>query len=189
MPRTPLGGHMPPAAQSVNEAPPSHRTRRRGGIAALLVLLVTAAVGGWLWSSGTLAALVTINSGSALEFGQGNVGTTVCDSSIGTHLNQSWNQTSTVFQVDAIVVTSLSGCGGKVITLRLLQSDGTALALGTALQTSIAVTVPGSDGSATTSGATGATATLASGTLTVSLSPSTAINAANVGRITLETSS
>ena len=187
MSQTPLGDLMP-AVPPVEPAGSGGRPRRRRGLAFGLVLLITAVVGAGLWSSGTLAALVTINSGSALEFGQGNVSTTVCDSSIGTHVNQSWNQASTIFQVDAIVVTSLSGCGGKTITLRLLQTDGTALALGTALQTSIAVTVPASDGAATTSGATGSSATLSSGTLTVTIAPSTALNAASVGRITIETS-
>jgi hypothetical protein len=161
------------------------------------VLLGVLGVGGsYMGIQSTLATSVTINSGSSVEFGQGSVPMIACDTSIDTSLSQAWSSSSSAFRVATLVLSNLNkasssanngGCGGKDVTVSLVKADGSLLAIGTGSQTSVTVTVPTSDGSATTS-AGGFTAAISGSTLTITLAAGVSIAPGDVARLALTTS-
>lgn len=149
----------------------------------------------------TLAASVTIGTGS-LEFGQGSQAAVACDTAITTAITEAWYNSGSYFRVATIVLTNLNtgtgagvsnaGCGGKVLKISLLGSDGTALAIGTSGTTtsaSITLANPGVDG-AQTIASNGVTASLATAgaTATLTLTVIANLDASSVYRVTIETS-
>lgn len=129
--------------------------------------------------SSTFAGQITLGSG-AIEFGQGAQSTDVCDSNITVSLQSSYDSASGVFEVSTITLgdldTQASGCAGKVITISALNSSGTALDLDpTSSRTAYLYTVSG------TSGATQ--------TRTLNLDASANVDATQVSRVLIETSS
>jgi hypothetical protein len=186
-PKSPLTNHF---GENFGGGKPK---RKRVFIGAALLLIVP-------YIGSTLAASVTINSGVATEFGQGSQPTIACDQSVNTAISQTWYQTSTYFRVSTISLTNLNnassstldgGCGGKKIKLQLLNSSGTALTIGTSSSTSVTITIPISNddiSDATLNGNTAAlTDTGTSSTVRITIPSTTAINAGDVHRITLET--
>jgi hypothetical protein len=170
------------------------KPRRKRIVIGTALLLVVPYIGS------TLAASVTINSGVATEFGQGSQATIACDTSVNTSISQTWYQSSTYFRVSTISLTNLKnassstldgGCGDKKIKLQLLNSSGTALTIGTDGNTSVTVTIPTSNANITDATLYGNTAALTntgtSSTVTITIPSTTAINAGDVYRITLET--
>jgi len=152
----------------------------------------------------TLAANVTLNNGANIEFGQGAQATIACDTSIMTALNEVWYQTGSIFEVSTIELSTLDintstandgGCGGKDLKVSLLDSAGTPIIIGTSSATSATVTIPTTDGSATTTGGLTSQLTNASsssgteGVLTITLPASVHVDASTVYRITVETES
>jgi hypothetical protein len=142
----------------------------------------------------TLAASVTIGTGS-LEFGQGSQAAVACDTSITTAITEAWYQTGTYFRVATIVLTdfnsavgagvSNAGCGGKVLKISLLSSDGTALAIGTSgTTTSSSITITST--TVATPAVNGTTATLSGTTLTLTVIAN--LDASTVYRVAVETS-
>jgi hypothetical protein len=158
-----------------------------------------------------LAATVTINGASGsggIEFGQGSQITVVCDSTIRTSIDEEWYATGSIFRVKTITLSGINntsapnattdnaGCGGKSLTLKLYASN-TIVDIGTtAGENSTTFTIPAAgetSGNVATSGATGLTATSTVGasesSLVLTLSNSLNINASNVTRVVLESSS
>lgn len=70
---------------------------------------------------------ITINSGGTIEFGQGLVSTSTCDSGLTTALNQTYNTTDSKFEVSTIVVSGIKdySCDGKTLHVSLIGSSGT----------------------------------------------------------------
>jgi hypothetical protein len=175
------------------------RKRTRIVVASLFVILAGS-------FATTLAANVTISGGSAYEFGQGQVPTIACDTSVTSAITEAWNNTSTNFHVQTITLTGLNlaspaattntsdqGCGGKTLSVKLLDSGGTSLPLGDASPTAVTFVVPtaatspvtnsqGATIAVTGSGGTGsAVITLSSAT------PTIRATASAVARVVLET--
>jgi len=186
-PKSPLTNHF---GENFGGGKPK---RKRVFIGAALLLIVP-------YIGSTLAASVTINSGVATEFGQGSQPTIACDQSVNTAISQTWYQTSTYFRVSTISLTNLNnassstldgGCGGKKIKLQLLNSSGTALTIGTSSSTSVTITIPISNDDISDATLNGNTAALTNSgttsTVTITIPSTTAINAGDVHRITLET--
>jgi hypothetical protein len=186
-PKSPLTNHF---GENFGGGKPK---RKRVFIGAALLLIVP-------YIGSTLAASVTINSGVATEFGQGSQPTIACDQSVNTAISQTWYQTSTYFRVSTISLTNLNnassstldgGCGGKKIKLQLLNSSGTALTIGTSSSTSVTITIPISNNDISDATLNGNTAALTNSgttsTVTITIPSTTAINAGDVHRITLET--
>jgi hypothetical protein len=186
-PKSPLTNHF---GENFGGGKPK---RKRVFIGAALLLIVP-------YIGSTLAASVTINSGVATEFGQGSQPTIACDQSVNTAISQTWYQTSTYFRVSTISLTNLNnassstldgGCGGKKIKLQLLNSSGTALTIGTSSSTSVTITIPISNYDISDATLNGNTAALTNSgttsTVTITIPSTTAINAGDVHRITLET--
>jgi hypothetical protein len=186
-PKSPLTNHF---GENFGGGKPK---RKRVFIGAALLLVVP-------YIGSTLAASVTINSGVATEFGQGSQATIACDTSVNTSISQTWYQTSTYFRVSTISLTNLNnaesstlngGCGGKKLKLQLLNSSGTALAIGTSNNSSVTITIPTDLGDITDATLYGNTSALtnsgSTSTVTITIPSTTPVNAGDVYRITLET--
>ena len=163
----------------------NHRTKKI--IAGLLIATIGPLV------ATTLAASVTIGSGT-LEFGQGSQAAIACDTSVTTAITEAWYQSGPYFRVATIILTNFNsavsaasdgGCGGKVLKISLLGSDGTALAIGTSgTTTSSSVTITST--TVATPAVNGTTATLSGTTLTLTVIAN--LDASTVYRVALETS-
>ena len=134
----------------------------------IIALLATLGLGG-----GVLAANINVNSGNAIEFGQGTVATIACDTDV-TLVPTSTYESST-FILSSVEIRNIDqrqgtnagndGCNGKTLTVKVLNSSGTVLS-------SIATVVP--------------SATAASATITVTPTPTASATATAVARLTLE---
>jgi hypothetical protein len=175
------------------------RKRTRIIVATLFVILAGS-------FATTLAANVTISGGNAYEFGQGQVPTIACDTTVTSAITEEWNNTSTNFHVQKITLSDLNlaspasttntsnqGCGGKTLSVTLLDSSGANLPLGDASPTSIsfvgptAATSPVTNSQGATIGVTGSGAT---GTAVITLpsaTPTIRATASAVARVVLET--
>lgn len=130
--------------------------------------------------SSTLAASITLNGGSDIEFGQGNQAVVACDSAI-TVTPISVFDTSN-FELEKIKVSDVaSTCNGKTFTIIARDSSGTEISGGKIIFTLAA------SGSAVTSvtGTTAVNSEYTSTGMTFTLS-NTAVSASSVSRITLE---
>lgn len=177
------------------------RKRTRIIVTALFVILAGS-------FATTLAANVTISGGSAYEFGQGQVPTIACDTTVTSAITEEWNNTSANFHVQKVTLTGLNlaspaattntsnqGCGGKTLSVRLLDTNGANLPLGDASPTAITFVVPTVSSSPVTNsqgatisvtGAAGA----ADGSAVITLSsatPTIRATASAVARVVLET--
>jgi hypothetical protein len=134
----------------------------------VIVLLATLGLGG-----GVLAASITINSGTAIEFGQGTIATIACDTDVTLSPTSTYNTGASTFLVSSVEIRNIDqrqgtsagndGCNGKTLTVKVLNSSGTVIG-------SIATAVP--------------SATAASATITVTPTPT--VTASAVSRLTLE---
>jgi hypothetical protein len=91
--------------------------------------------------SSTLAGTISINSGSAVEFGQGIVSTAACDSSVKVTPLSEYDYTSNAFTVSSVTISNIGftdpanpstnadgrGCKGQVLELRAYNSAGVLL--------------------------------------------------------------
>jgi len=175
------------------------RRRTRIIVATLFVILAGS-------FATTLAANVTISGGNAYEFGQGQVPTIACDTTVTSAITEVFHTASANFHVQAITLSGLNlaspasttntsdqGCGGKTLSVRLLDSTGSNLPLGDASPTAISFVVPTVATSPVTNsqGATIAvTGAAATGSATITLSsatPTIRATASAVARVVLET--
>lgn len=98
---------------------PSARSPKKKFKVVLGIGLLAAVMG----MGSTLAASITLNSGSAVEFGQGIATATACDSSITVTPNSSYTNAATgdfLFSSVSIstVDSSTAGCAGKTFVLK-----------------------------------------------------------------------
>ena len=177
------------------------RKRTRIVVASLFVILAGS-------FATTLAANVTISGGSAYEFGQGQVPTIACDTTVTSAITEVFHTASANFHVQAITLsglnlaspsattnTSNNGCGGKTLSVRLLDSSASPLPLGDSSPTAITFVVPTiAAGSVTNSQgasiAVSGTAGDTNGSATITLSsatPTIRATASAVARVVLET--
>ena len=107
------------------------------------VVLGIGLLAGVMGLGSTLAASVTLNSGTTVEFGQGMAATTACDSAItitpsSTFVNDSTSATTGDFQLRSISITNLdsaavdtttgTGCGTRVLILKAYTNSTAGLA-------------------------------------------------------------
>jgi len=79
----------------------------------------------------TLAGGIAVNSNTAVEFGQGVVATTACSPTIT--LTPTSALVSSAFVLDTIAVSGINAnCDEKYLTIKVLDSNGDAVAIGTA---------------------------------------------------------
>lgn len=170
-------------------------SRRRRIVAGLVVLSVIPVIGY------TLAATITINGGSGIEFGQGQVATSACDTSMTVTPGTSWSTSRSLFLVDTVTLTGVDlaaggdDCRGKIFIVTLLDSSGTDLGH---LQFAVAATDQSTagadfveDDANSTQDHTIADITFsASSTLVATISETAAakVDASQVSRVTIQTS-
>jgi hypothetical protein len=70
---------------------------------------------------------ITINGGSAIEFGQGIQSTSTCDSGLTTAINQSYVVADSKFEASTVVVSGIKdfACAGKTLHVSLIGASGT----------------------------------------------------------------
>jgi hypothetical protein len=156
----------------------------------------------------TLAASVTLNGGTSFEFGQGSNLTIACDTTINTAIAEAWVNANSYFKVSTITLSAInnavagagagtdSGCGNKLIKVSLLDSSGVPIAIGSAGETSVTISVPTGTttctlgtGTQVLAGATHSADTCASATtaaVIITINPQTISNATGVFRIAIE---
>ena len=96
---------------------------------------------------------ITVNSGSAIEFGQGLASTSTCDAALTAAINQAYDASASKFFVSTIAISGIKdfACAGKNIHVSLVGSSGTICSVdGThtsgANQDSFAITDGGTTG-------------------------------------------
>ena len=118
MSKSPLAG-----AFTENGAPEKKKNKKTGALLILAGVALTTSLGG------VFAATTSIDLGGNIEFGQGITSAVVCDDEIGTAVDQTFNGTS--FQVSRVALTGIDttadACGGEVLKVTLLESNGTAI--------------------------------------------------------------
>ena len=175
------------------------RKRTRIVVASLFVILAGS-------FATTLAANVTISGGNAYEFGQGQVPTIACDTTVTSAITEVFHTASANFHVEKITLSGLNlaspasttntsdqGCGGKTLSVKLLNSSGTSLPLGDATPTAITFVVPTTATSPVTNSqgatiaVTGTGATASAEIILSSATPTIRATASAVARVVLET--
>lgn len=70
---------------------------------------------------------ITVNSGSAIEFGQGLASTSSCDAALTAAINQAYDASASKFYVSTIVISGIKdfSCAGKNIHVSLIGTSGT----------------------------------------------------------------
>jgi hypothetical protein len=145
----------------------------------------------------TLAASISINSGSSVQFGQGVIQATACDESITVTANTSFTNASGAgsFNVDTITLSGIAdACSAKTFTVRAYDTTtATPLTVNSGgTPTTALVFVPTISGSCTiaVTGSTFTTSvcTYSSNNNSVAIKVPTTLSAASVYKFTLETS-
>ena len=146
----------------------------------------------------TLAASITINSGSTVQFGQGVIQATTCDSAITISANSSFTNASGAgsFNVDTVTLSGVANaCSGNTFTIRAydtttatpltLNSGGTPT---TAFVFAFSISGSTCTASPTSSTFTTAVCTYSSDANTIAIKVPVTLSAASVYKFTIETS-
>lgn len=153
---------------------------------SLKVMLGLSVIAGVSVFGSTLAASVTINSGSAFQFGQGIVQATACDSAITVSATNAFTNASGggTFKVNTITLSDIaSTCHGKVFKISAYPDTSTVLTLaGTASITSTYDNATPSSSSAS-AGVTVTSSGAGSVTYTIT---NPVLDASTVAKLTLE---
>jgi len=80
----------------------------------------------------TLAGTITVGTGNTLEFGQGVTATTACSPALTVTPTSVYSVGSAAFTLDTIAVSEVNAnCNNKYLTLKVLNTAGTAQIIGT----------------------------------------------------------
>ena len=123
MSKSPLSG-----AFAGSSATTKKKNKKNGAILLISGIALATSIGGVF-----AANSITINSGSAIEFGQGVASTTSCDTGLTTGITQTYN-TGTTFRVNTVTVSNVdaTGCNGKDLEVSLIKaSDSSVLTMTT----------------------------------------------------------
>ena len=114
MSKSPLSG-----AFAGSSATTKKKSKKNGAILLISGIALATSIGGVF-----AANSITINSGAAIEFGQGVATTTSCDANLTTTLTQVY--TSDVFRVDDVVVGGIdsTNCATTTLVVSLVTSQG-----------------------------------------------------------------
>jgi len=116
-----------PLAGAFAEGSTPEKKKNKKGAALLIIagIGLTASVGG-VFAANT----ITINSGAAIEFGQGLATTATCVENLSTSLSQAYDSAVTdEFKASDVAITGdFTGCTGRTIKVDLRASAGSSLA-------------------------------------------------------------
>ena len=173
--------------QPVEAVETTKKKSRKGIFIGIAMIALVPVVGS------TYAASIAVNSGSAIEFGQGQNAVTACDAEItitptSTFTAGSGNTDGT-FSLATVVLGGVdtSACNAKTFKLIARDSTGAAITNGTIIfKLDSSVSTSGAAGIAASPAISGATGNVASGNVT--LTPSATISSTALARFTIETS-
>jgi hypothetical protein len=116
MSKSPLSGAFSGSSE------PAKKKKKNGAILLIAGIALTSSIGGVF-----AANSITINSGAAIEFGQGVASTNSCDTGLDTSITQAY--TSNTFRVQNVVVDGINvaGCSTTVLRVGLLDTNGASL--------------------------------------------------------------
>jgi hypothetical protein len=175
MSKSPLSGAFAGSSQ------PAKKNKKNGALLLISGIALATSIGGVF-----AANSITINSGNAIQFGQGVAETNSCVSALTTAVNQAYEATSpapdpatTEFYVDTVSITGdFSACAvGTDLKVKLLDSSNAALT-----NASFSVDVIAADGTPTAG-----TEVKKASAQTVVITPSAQILASSVKKITVTT--
>jgi hypothetical protein len=173
MSKSPLSGAFAGSSE------PAKKNKKNGALLLISGIALATSIGGVFASNS-----IVINSGNAIQFGQGVAATNSCVSTLTTAINQVYENTTptpspatTEFYVDTLSITGdFSACAvGADLKVKLLNSSNAAITDG-----SFSVEV-------VASGASAGTQVAASAGQTVVITPTAQILASSVKKITVTT--
>jgi hypothetical protein len=118
MSKSPLSGAFAGSSE------PAKKNKKNGALLLISGIALATSIGG-VFAANT----ITINSGNAIEFGQGTAAVSSCEAALTTSMTQVWDNANTKFEVGNVVVGGIAAtCDEKTLEVKLLKTDGTALA-------------------------------------------------------------
>jgi hypothetical protein len=116
MSKSPLSGAFAGSSE------PAKKNKKNGALLLISGIALATSIGGVF-----AANSITINSGAAIEFGQGVASTSSCDDNLTTSITQAY--TSSVFRVASVIVdgVNVSGCSNSTLRVSLLDVNGGSL--------------------------------------------------------------
>jgi hypothetical protein len=116
MSKSPLSGAFAGSSE------PAKKNKKNGALLLISGIALATSIGGVF-----AANSITINSGAAIEFGQGVASTSSCDDNLTTSITQAY--TSSVFRVASVIVdgVNVAGCSNSTLRVSLLDVNGASL--------------------------------------------------------------
>lgn len=175
--------------QPVEAVETTKKKSRKGLFIGVAVLALVPIVGS------TYAASIAVNSGSAIEFGQGQNAVTACDTDITITPTSTFTANGSSAGTFSLNTVALGGvdttaCNGKTFKLIARDSSGAALTDGTIifkLDSTITGTNAGISTTTAISGASGVVSSPGTSGI-VTLDPTGTISSSSLGRFTIESS-
>jgi hypothetical protein len=122
MSKSPLSG-----AFADSSATTKKKSKKNGAILLISGIALATSIGGVF-----AANSITINSGAAIQFGQGVASTTSCDSALTTTLTQSFSEAANRFKAATVKVDGIDTAACSATTLRVgLYTSGNGTAIDT----------------------------------------------------------
>ena len=118
MSKSPLSGAFSGSSE------PAKKKKKNGAILLIAGIALTSSIGGVF-----AANSITINSGNALEFGQGVAATSSCDDGVTTSLSQSFVSTATGFRAGTLTIGGLktTECADVDLKVSLINDSNSAI--------------------------------------------------------------
>jgi hypothetical protein len=119
MSKSPLSGAFSGSSE------PAKKKKKNGAILLIAGIALTSSIGGVF-----AANSITINSGAAIQFGQGVASTTSCDTALTTTLTQSFSESANRFKAATVKVDGIDTAACSATTLRVslyTTGNGTAI--------------------------------------------------------------
>jgi uncharacterized metal-binding protein len=118
MSKSPLSGAFAGSSE------PAKKNKKNGALLLISGIALATSIGG-VFAANT----ITINSNAAIEFGQGTAAVSSCEAALTASITQVWDNANTKFEVGNVVVDGIAAtCNLKTLEVKLLKTDGTALA-------------------------------------------------------------
>jgi hypothetical protein len=115
MSKSPLSGAFSGSSE------PAKKKKKNGAILLIAGIALTSSIGGVF-----AANSITINSGAAIQFGQGVAATNTCDDGLTTSITQSFDDANNAFLVDDVIVGGIdtTACSETTLRVGLVDENG-----------------------------------------------------------------
>lgn len=115
MSKSPLSGAFSGSSE------PAKKKKKNGAILLIAGIALTSSIGGVF-----AANSITINSGAAIQFGQGVAATSSCDAGLTTSITQTFQNSTDTFRVGSVTVAGINttACSQTTLRVGLVNSSG-----------------------------------------------------------------